>query len=276
MRIAVIADIHGNLPALEAVRIDIARRHVDRTINLGDCVSGPLWPREVCDLLMAADDLTIRGNHDRWVSGPDLTSTGASDRYAYSQLNQGYRSWLAALPTSANAEHGILACHGTPTSDNRYLVEEVSDGRLVRASLAAIKERLGAVQARVVLCGHSHQGHFIQLPDGPTILNPGSVGCPSYDDPSNDPHVSESCSAHARYAVLDINEDQVSADMIAITYDWKSRLHGLKATADTTGRMACARAGSWPISAGDTSPPPLKPKGTADVRSICVAPWRAE
>ena len=67
MRIAVIADIHGNLPALEAVLIDIARRHVDRTINLGDCVSGPLWPREVCDLLMASDDLTIRGNHDRWV-----------------------------------------------------------------------------------------------------------------------------------------------------------------------------------------------------------------
>jgi predicted phosphodiesterase len=116
MRIAVIADIHGNLPALEAVRIDIARRHVDRTINLGDCVSGPLWPREVCHLLMASDDLTIRGNHDRWVSGPDLTSMGASDRYAYSQLNQDYRSWLAALPTSANAEHGILACHGTPTS----------------------------------------------------------------------------------------------------------------------------------------------------------------
>jgi hypothetical protein len=135
---------------LEAVRIDIARRHVDRTINLGDCVSGPLWPREVCDLLMASDDLTIRGNHGRWVSEPDLTSMGASDRYAYSQLNQGYRSWLAALPTSANADHGILACHGTPTSDNRYLVEEASGGRLVRASLAVIKERLGAAEAAVL------------------------------------------------------------------------------------------------------------------------------
>ena len=38
-----------------------------------------------------------------------------------------YRPWLAALPTSANAEHGILACHGTPTGDNQYLVEEISD-----------------------------------------------------------------------------------------------------------------------------------------------------
>src|SRR5206468_2220606 len=62
MRIAVIADIHGNLPALEAVLADIQCRGVDRTINLGDCVSGPLWPREVCDLVMALDDLTIRGN----------------------------------------------------------------------------------------------------------------------------------------------------------------------------------------------------------------------
>jgi predicted phosphodiesterase len=50
MRIAVIADIHGNMPALEAVLADIERRDADRTIDLGDGVSGPLWPREVCNL----------------------------------------------------------------------------------------------------------------------------------------------------------------------------------------------------------------------------------
>src|ERR1700759_3346730 len=98
MRIAVIADIHGNLPALEMVLADIERRDVDCTINLGDSVSGPLWPREVCELLMARGDLTIRGNHDRWVSGPDPMRMGASDRYAHAQLNQDHRSWLAALP----------------------------------------------------------------------------------------------------------------------------------------------------------------------------------
>ena len=53
MRIAVIADIHGNMPALEAVLADVQRRSVGRVINLGDCV-GPLWRREVCDLLMVA------------------------------------------------------------------------------------------------------------------------------------------------------------------------------------------------------------------------------
>jgi predicted phosphodiesterase len=222
VRIAVIADIHGNLPALEAVIADIERRAVGRTINLGDCVSGPLWPREVCELLMARGDLTIRGNHDRWVSEPNPTSMGASDRYAHSHLNQDQRSWLAALPASANTDHGILACHGTPASDNEYLIEDASEGRLVRASLATLKDRLVDTQSRVVLCGHSHQQHFIQLPDAPTILNPGSVGCPSYDDPGNDPHVSEVGSPHARYAVLDIDENQVSADMVAITYDWKA------------------------------------------------------
>jgi hypothetical protein len=56
------------------------------------------------------------------------------------------------------------------------------------------------------------------------ILDPGSVGCPSCDDLGNDPHVSETSSSFARNAVLDINENQVSADMIAFTYDWKSAI----------------------------------------------------
>lgn len=232
MRIAVIADIHGNLPALESVLADIERRDVDRTINLGDCVSGPLWPREVCDLLMARNDLTVHGNHDRWVSGPDPTRMGASDRYAYSQLNQDHRSWLAALPASASTDHGIFACHGTPTDDNQYLIEEPLEHRLMRADPTTIRRRLGDVQARVVLCGHSHQQHLIQLADGPTILNPGSVGCPIGRRSGNDPHVSEAGSPHARYAVLDINEHQVSVDMIATAYDWKAAV----AQAETNNR----------------------------------------
>ena len=133
MRIAVIADIHGNMPALEAVLADIQRRRVDRTINLGDCVSGPLWPREVCDLLMASSSLVIRGNHDRWVSGPDPASMGPSDRDAHSNLGADQRQWLGALPTSTDAGNGIFACHGTLTDDNQYLIEEVSEHHLVRA-----------------------------------------------------------------------------------------------------------------------------------------------
>ena len=139
--------------------------------------------------------------------------------YAHSQLNQDHRYWLGALRASAEAEHGILACHGTPSDDNQYLVEAVSDGRLVRARSAIIQERLGEAR-RAVLCGHSHQQHLIQFPHGPLMLNLGSVGRPSYDDPGPDPHVSEAGSPHARYAILTIDEEQMSAEMLVVAYDW--------------------------------------------------------
>ena len=69
MRIAVLADIHGNVLALDAVLDDLKRRGgADLTINLGDCVSGPLWPRETFERLEALDLPTVRGNHDRRVA----------------------------------------------------------------------------------------------------------------------------------------------------------------------------------------------------------------
>jgi diadenosine tetraphosphatase ApaH/serine/threonine PP2A family protein phosphatase len=80
--------------------------------------------------------------------------------------------------------------------------------------------------------GIVHQQHLIQLPDGPVVLNPGSVGCPSYDDPGENPHVSESGSPHARYAVLAIDDTQTSADMITVPYDWKTA----SAQAERNGR----------------------------------------
>ena len=82
--------------------------------------------------------------------------------------------------------------HGPLSGLNERWNAFLTGRALRRASKpSTIKERLGDVQARVVLCGHSHQQHLIQLPDGPTDLNPGSVGCPSYDDPGAEPHVSE-------------------------------------------------------------------------------------
>jgi predicted phosphodiesterase len=69
----------------------------------------------------------------------------------------------------------------------------------------ASRERIGATKGRVLLYGHSHQPHFIQLPDGPIILNPGSVG------------LSETGSPHARYAVLALDGEQVAAEMLAVT-----------------------------------------------------------
>ncbi len=221
MRIAVIADIHGNLPALEAVLADIAMRGVERIVNLGDVASGPLWPRETVERVRALAMPTVRGNHDRWGAGDDPASMGPSDRFAWHELDHAQRDWLGGLPATLSVAPGILAFHACPADDNFYLVETVGNGRLVRDTVPEISARLGNSDASVVLCGHSHIPQLVQLPGGPLILNPGSVGCPAYDDmDSPHPHVSESGAPHARYAVLTLSDDRIAVEQIAISYPW--------------------------------------------------------
>jgi predicted phosphodiesterase len=82
-KIAVIADIHGNLIALEQVVADIERRCVDLVINLGDHISGPLWPKETLDYLKTKDWLQIRGNHERQLLTQTPEKMGASDQYTW-------------------------------------------------------------------------------------------------------------------------------------------------------------------------------------------------
>ena len=132
MTLAVIADIHGNLPALEAVLADIARRGVTRIVNLGDCLSGPLWPRETCEVLMARRCPTVRGNHDRWVATFAPSEMGPSDRYTFGALDETQRRWLGELPASVRLDGNILAVHGRFGDDNSYLLEDIEQGRLVQ------------------------------------------------------------------------------------------------------------------------------------------------
>ncbi len=85
--------------------------------------------------------------------------------------------------------------------------------------MQGITDRLGHVgSARVVLCGHSHRPELIRLPDGVLLLNPGSVGCPAYDDPSAPPHVSEAGSPHARYALLEFRHGEGRGDDAEMTF----------------------------------------------------------
>lgn len=233
---AVIADIHGNLPALEAVLADIAARGITQVIDLGDCVSGPLWPAETCDRLMALGFPTVRGNHDRWVAELPAAQLGLTDRFTRAALTDRQLDWLRGLPPVRNLP-GVLAVHGCPGDDNQYLLERVASWRLVPDQPAAIAARLGDAPA-LVLCGHSHQARLVGLPDGPTVLNPGSVGCPAYQDPGDPPHVSEVGSPHARYAVVSRADGAIAADLIAVAYDH----HAAAARALALGRPDWAQA----------------------------------
>jgi predicted phosphodiesterase len=123
MRIAILADIHGNVLALEAVLADLKHRKVDQFVNLGDCVSGPLWPRETADLLRQLDWPTVRGNHDRWVTDWPPEKHYSSDAIAFQALDSSQLAWLRALPPTRELGDKIFACHGRPDDDNAYLLK---------------------------------------------------------------------------------------------------------------------------------------------------------
>ena len=124
-RFAVIADIHGNLLALDAVLADIAARGIPLVIDLGDCVSGPLWPAETCERLMSLGFSTVRGNHDRWVATLPTDLLGATDRFTRVALADRQLDWLRGL-APVQTFPGVVAVHGIPSDDNRYLLEFIA------------------------------------------------------------------------------------------------------------------------------------------------------
>jgi predicted phosphodiesterase len=241
MRIAIIADIHGNLDALEAVLDDVRARGADCIVNLGDCVSGPLWPRETMDLLEAIALPTVRGNHDRWVALTPREEMAASDAFAHDRLTSAQRCALGNLPARLELAEGIAAVHGTAADDNQYLLEDVVAGRLALSRCQDVAARVGSPTVSVLACGHSHQPRLAQGPGGLLIVNPGSVGCPAYEDPTPPtPHVSETGSPHARYALLTkgAGERRWHVNLVAVDYDWDRA----SAQAASNGRPQWARA----------------------------------
>jgi len=222
MRIAVIADIHGNLRALEAVRADLARRAPDAVVNLGDHLSGPLQAAATADLLMSQSYINIPGNHDRQLLDRPRTEMGPSDRAAHAQLTTSHLEWLASLPPTRILEDRIFLCHGSPRGDLEYLLEDVKGDRVYLSSTDQIRPRLNGVDASLVLCGHTHIPRAVQLPGGAWIVNPGSVGLPAYDDTTPHLHYVEVGSPHARYAIVDWSPTAVNVEFIALDYDWHS------------------------------------------------------
>ena len=228
MRLAAISDIHGNLPALEAVLAEIARERVDLIVNLGDILSGPLWPRETAARLMPMNLPTIAGNHERQLLTLPPERQAASDRHAARELGEAERAWLGGLPPALKLADDVHCCHGTPASDLHYLLETVTPdfGRhgalgLRPASGEELAERCAEVPGNaLLLCGHSHVPRTMQVAGGPTVVNPGSVGLPAYDDELPAPHWVENGSPHARWALIERGAGGWQVALRATAYDW--------------------------------------------------------
>lgn len=238
MRIAVLSDIHGNLAALDAVLADVARSGANLTVNLGDICSGALFPKETADRLMALDLPTIRGNHERQVLTLPRDRMGLSDRHALDTLEQHHLAWFDSLPDQLTPVPGVLMVHGTPRSDVEYWLETVEPTGLRPATDAEVAERLAGAEAEVVLCGHTHLPRAVRIEGGPLVINPGSVGLPAYDDDRPWPHVVETGSPHARYALIETRDGQWTADLRTVAYDWGAAARVARAN----GREDWARA----------------------------------
>jgi putative phosphoesterase len=238
LKIAAISDIHGNLGALEAVLADISRRGVDTIVNLGDLLSGPLFPAECADRLIPLGMPTIRGNHERQLLTLDRNQMGESDRYTAECLRPEHFSWMAQIPESLWIQDEVLLVHGTPDSDVSYFLETVEASGVRQATPTEIRDRAGRTSAALILHGHSHLPRVFELAEGSLIVNPGSVGLPAYQDELPFLHKMETGSPHARYAIVEKRNGSWSAELKAVVYDWE----GAAAAAEQRQRPDWARA----------------------------------
>jgi predicted phosphodiesterase len=204
MRFAAIADIHGNHLALEAVLADIRAQEIEEIVNLGDFFSGPLDAGKTADLLMPLSLTSVRGNHDRYLIEQDPAAMHASDEVAYGQLSSSHLSWIRNLPFDIVYRGEVYLCHATPKDDNLYWLESVSpEGFVFLKPIEAIEALAEGIDLPLILCGHSHIPRAVRLSDGRLIVNPGSVGCPAYNDELPYYHKVEAGHPLACYAVLE-------------------------------------------------------------------------
>lgn len=222
--LAVLYDIHGNLPALEAVLDDARDAQVDRFVLGGDYTAFGAWPIET---LARLDDLEpatwIRGNWDRWLSSddaPDMpadpTVQGAGD-HARSAMDGAVLARLGGLPATVTIED-ILFCHASPGSDTEGFSCEEHE-------LDADARLMDGVTEELVVCGHTHV-QFDRHADGLRLVNPGSVGLPLDGDP------------RAGYALIASPDD---IELRRVAYDEDSAAAGLRQIGDPWAETIAAR-----------------------------------
>jgi len=176
MRIAVLADIHGNLPALRAVLAEVDRESADALVIAGDVVAGPM-PRQSLELLAARAEPAhwIRGNSEREAvavydgAPPGDDAAGTAAKWSADALDQRWRDEVASWPITVALE-GVRFCHGSPRSDDEILTTATPD--------VAFTNALTGVTETLVVGGHTHRQFIREVRGGVTYANAGSVGLP--------------------------------------------------------------------------------------------------
>ncbi len=229
MRLAVLADIHGNLAALEAVLSDIQGRGVDGYIIAGDHVNGGPRPVEVMRRLRALNAWMILGNTDNYLLdlhtgiAPDAWQTSkqwAVTRWSFHHIDKETLDFIASLPEQCTVDLADVApirvVHGSMNSTSEHLIPDDDMATMQVFQRAGVSTRSHAmislsraivdVAEPVLVCGHSHIP-WVHDANGRLALNPGSVGFSLNGDP------------RAQYALLTWRQDRWRAEFCAVNYD---------------------------------------------------------
>ena len=232
MRIGLIADIHGNLVALDAVLADMAGRSIDRVGCLGDvAVLGP-DPAGVMRRLREIGCPNVLGNTDAWLLGPDAAEPSASDSevgreltaWTLAQLDDGAMAWLGTSPSALSIEleaAGTLRCgHGSPRSH-----EEVISATTPEDDLNVM---FAGQPCDLYAGGHTHIRLLRQV--GPRlIINPGSVGLPGVGPGTSGLPVNRDV-RWADYAILDTTNGVLDVAFRRVPLDMMRMLAGARAS----------------------------------------------
>ncbi|MFW6162706.1 MAG: metallophosphoesterase family protein [Planctomycetota bacterium] len=211
MYIALLGDVHGNLPALEAVLADADARRCQALWNIGDFVGYGPFPDACVRLLAERADASIIGNYDqkalkfprkrkKWQKFKRREKWLAF-RFAFERLSEESRRFLEGLPEQRRLEaegHRVLLCHGSPADVSEHIEAETAEPRM--RELAALAD------ADIVVSGHTHQP-LVREAAGVTFVNTGTVGRPDDGDP------------RACYAVLELTPDGPRVEHHRVPYD---------------------------------------------------------
>jgi len=220
MKIAVLSDIHGNSWALESVLEDIRQKGVTRIYDLGDSLYGPLDPQGTFELIIRNGIKSLSGNEDRLiVENLDAGVMNQTLNFILSELSINAIDWLKGLPQSRQTDNEIYLCHGAPGIDTEYLIEKLNTEFVGIKDLKKLDELLNGINERIVFCGHSHCQRFVET-GRKIIINPGSVGCPAFDDDLPVPHKMENFSPMARYCIFETGKN-IKIDQMAVSYDFE-------------------------------------------------------
>jgi putative phosphoesterase len=211
MRVALIGDVHANLPALEAVLDHAREQGATRIWNIGDFVGYGAFPDEVVGRLRREEAISIVGNYDlkvlKFKKKQDKWRTSKRPekwlafKWAYEHLSKESRMYLRSLSPEIRmrvAGRRILLTHASPASNEEHLTPDTPTKRL--------RELAGMADADLVICGHSHQP-FTRQVQGVWFINTGSVGRPDDGDP------------RAAYAILTIEPDVFEVRHYRVEYD---------------------------------------------------------